>query len=50
MCLEEICVTSQYMVRQDGLFCKGHYAVLNGFCYTEILRYYYLAPHPKEHA
>ena len=37
-----------YMDRADRLFCNGHYAVLNDFCYAEFLRHYYLAPHAKE--
>ena len=36
------------MGRPDQLFCNGHYAVLNDFCYAEFLRYYYVAPHIKE--
>ena len=38
----------RYMDKPDKLFCNGHYAVLNDFCYVEFLRYYYLAPHIKE--
>ena len=41
-------VLDRYMDRPDQLFCNGHYAVLNDFCYAEFLRYYYVAPHIKE--
>ena len=36
------------MNRPDHIFCNGHYAVLNEFCYAEFSRYYYLVPHIKE--
>ena len=38
----------RFMDRPDELFCNGHYAVLNDFCYAEFLRYYYLTSHVKE--
>ena len=37
-----------YMERPDGPLCNDHWAVPNNFCYTEFLRYYYLAPHVKK--
>ena len=39
---------ARYMDRLYWLFWNGHYAVLHGFCYVELLRYYYLEPHVKE--
>ena len=44
----KINMLDRYMDRPDKLFCNGHYAVLNDFCYVEFLRYYYLAPYIKE--
>ena len=44
----KINILDRYMNRPDHIFCNGHYAVLNDFCYAEFLRYYYLVPHIKE--
>ena len=34
----------RYIDRPNKLFCNGKYSILDGFCYAEFLRYYYLAP------
>ena len=37
----------RYLDRPDKLFCRGHYAVLNDFCYAKFLRYY-VAPNMRK--